>query len=492
MPAFHNNPYDRYANPQLPTEPDPYQHYGYTGTGKTYNKPAQDDTNYGYNTPYTPTQYAGQQLDQQIYSNPYYSVSHGNPTGVSDSQNVMSYAGNNTTNTVNQYATYNDPYTQNVHSAPTSQIAPIQEAPTSQPTYSVASQSDLNVNFAQMHLNTPKTTPNYGVDYSQNYYNVQYPESSTTNSVSYAPNSHANVPVTQPNTEHPSMSYPYNNEAAQYGHSNPVYSSSEPQYSYAASSMAHTSQSYPVDTKASEANIAPSTAYATDNQTYNPSLAQLDSLDQPIKSHVTGQALTSNINYAPYQNYDANVSAYSGTSEQNYQPTNTYTDADQNNTNYPQNYQNHPGYMFNTATGNYDYNYGSQNSYNNTNVEQQMTGKEGNWVGQLYTSAGACETVQSPSETLPASAEMTPGQPANDQVYYNSPYGYLTGTNQPNTVVPNEEPQQTNYGANVNQSTYMQSGQGHDTSVTYTNNQGKRWIYNIHVTIISLINAFET
>ena len=131
-------------------------------------------------------------------------------------------------------------------------------------------------------------------------------------------------------------------------------------------------------------------------------------------------------------------------------------------------YQNHPGYTFNATSGNYDYNYGSQNTYSNyANVEQ--SGKDQNWSAPgMYTSAGACETVQSPSEI--------PQMPSdNNATYYNLPYGYLTATNQANEIPITTQSVETttNYGANMNNSTYMQSGQIHDSSVTYSSNQGK-------------------
>lgn len=268
----------------------------------------------------------------------------------------------------------------------------------------------------------------------------------------------------------------------------------------------------------------------------NPSLTHLDAFDKPIKSHTKGEALSGYAPI--YQAYDANIpnaatqiyanpneqsvqnvpsqmfesqgdqkgiqnvtsqvyvnpndqtnipnaqaspmysnqndpsiqssQAYTGQTEQNYQPNMNQ------NQNYAQGYQNHPGYTFDAATGNYAYGYGSQNavSYDPSaaNINPQASAKDPNWSAQgVYTSAGMCEMIQSPSLETPPHPE----QAANQQIYYNSPYGYVTNTNQANQMGQNSQAMPTNYGADMNQSTYMQSGQhGHDTSVTFANNQG--------------------
>ncbi|XP_045762930.1 tyrosine-protein phosphatase non-receptor type 23 isoform X2 [Maniola jurtina] len=197
----------------------------------------------------------------------------------------------------------------------------------------------------------------------------------------------------------------------------------------------------------------------------DPSLAQLDALDKPIKSHVTGEALSTGIRKQIYN-------PMSQMPNQSYQPTSAQY-PDQSNTSYGQAYQNHPGYTYNATSGSYDYNYGSQNTntnYGQSNVDPQSMAKDPNWnAAGVYTSAGPCQTVQSPSDIPPNNVPAE--EPSNSQIYYNLPYGYLTVANQANEVASQSMQVTTNYGANVNCSTYMQSGPNQDTSVTFTTNQ---------------------
>lgn len=165
---------------------------------------------------------------------------------------------------------------------------------------------------------------------------------------------------------------------------------------------------------------------------------------------------------------------------QHVQPSQAFTNPNEqsflSNTNqsqYSHGYQNHPGYTYDSVTGNYAYGYGSQNSisYDSSaaNINPQASSKDPNWSAQgVYTSAGMCETVQSPSlENAPH-----PEQSANQHIYYNTPYGYITNTSQANQMGQTQS-MPTNYGADMNQSTYMQSGQHvYDTNVTFANNQG--------------------
>nr|XP_034827526.1 tyrosine-protein phosphatase non-receptor type 23 isoform X1 [Maniola hyperantus] len=191
----------------------------------------------------------------------------------------------------------------------------------------------------------------------------------------------------------------------------------------------------------------------------DPSLAQLDALDKPIKSHVTGEALSTGIRKQVYN-------PMSQMPNQSYQPTSAqYPDPGQT-------YQNHPGYTYNATSGNYDYNYGSQNTntnYGQSNVDPQSMAKDPNWNAVntgVNTSAGSCQTVQSPSEIPPHNVPAE--EPSNSQFYYNLPYGYYaTVASQANEVVSQSAQVTTNYGGNVNCSTLVNQ----DTSVTFTTNQ---------------------
>ncbi|XP_060801444.1 tyrosine-protein phosphatase non-receptor type 23 isoform X1 [Amyelois transitella] len=219
-------------------------------------------------------------------------------------------------------------------------------------------------------------------------------------------------------------------------------------------------------------------------------LSQLDAFDKPIKSHVRGEALSATTFNSNFPSYPTPQTTYTP-SEQSSQPTPSYPTPPMNynpaeqstpttsyqytdqTTNYVQTFQNHPGYNFNAATGAYEYSYGSQNSYSGYSNPDQVNinpqSVEGaNWSAQgVYTSAGGCDTVQSPSEAPQGASQIE----QNNQTYYNAPYGYQTTTMPSNEVVTQVEPVSTNYGADVNQSTYMQSGQAQDTSVTFSNNQ---------------------
>lgn len=365
---------------------------------------------------------------------------------------------------------YNEPYGQS------QQMGPIPNAISSMSAYSEANQTDLTSNFAQMQISGQKVEQaNYGQEHSQAYY-MQYSQASTANVSTYNQNQNSTAP-TQVASDYNSLNYPYSSGSMQVPQSQ-TFTISDSQYNFASTSTGDASQNYPTYTNASSAITSTTsisnTLSSSQGNTYlqsdsyiNPALSQLDTLDQPIKSHATGEALSA-VNFPNYQNYDASAMLKQ---DPNYTTT-LYSNADQSNTTYAQNYQNHPGYTFNVATGNYEYAYGSQNSYGitNSNIEAQMTAVDTSCSTHgMYTSAGSCDTVQSPSEeTKGTAAEGT-----SNQIYYNAPYGYLTTTNQADEVVPNSPVVSTNYGANVNQSTYMQSGHGNDqgTSVTFTSNQ---------------------
>lgn len=502
------NPYPRY--PYAPEQeqynvPTAHSNYAFPATSKPYEKPSQEDLSYGYST-YTPSQFSSNS-DQQanIYSNPYYSSTPNNSsTIVTDTQSFtnMGQVNANPVNIASQNQYY-DAYTNQMGSIPETSVG-------SMSTYSAANQTELNTNFAQMHLTGPKDS-NYAVDYSQTYYSIQYPNVSTPNPNTYTNATQNTSTIMAPSqipSDYSSLNYPYS-EVSQYTQvvpPNTPYNASEQPYSYD-TSFASTSQGLTYTnavTSVSSIDNSSSTAYSFPSDidsNYNPALAQLDAFDKPIKSHVTGEAL-SNMHFQPsYQNYNSTeVPNYSSQSDTYNTPSN-FGYSDQSNTSYgQQTYQNHPGYNFNTSTGNYEYNYGSQNTfsgYDNTvqqNVNSQEANKDPNWQPQgIYTSAGKvsnCETVQSPTENSQvlgqpqnqASANQgvvnqgsinqgTVNQGAVNQTYYAAPYGYQT--TKPEEFVPNSQPVSTNYGADVNQSTYMQSGHGYDTSVTYASNQGK-------------------
>lgn len=502
MPQMQNmqnpNPYVRYGSPYAQSEIEAYplpSNLSYNPKG--YEKPEDNQNPYGYSV-YTPSQYSHQITNPQTYANPYYSATQDNATVVTDSQSAAAYnIQSSQANTPNVNVNQNLPTPSHMNpSVPSSisqpnqynpydvygHIAPIPEVPSTVSAYSAANQTDLSANFAQMQVSGPKETPYQPAgysDYSQTYYSVNYPQATTPNNATY---SHANqdsntYPVQTP-SDYNVLNYPYSSESVAVQYAQPPVSSvssayPEQQYSYT-SPYENSSQGYTIYTNAETMAYSTTTvSNSSVDSSYvppdpNPTLSQIDAYDQPIKSHVTGEALS---NYPGYQSFVPTYAPAQPNPPEAAPATSTYYQ-DPTNINYALTYQNHPGYNYNTATGSYDYNYGSQNaytSYPNQPAEPQAVSKNPNWnPSTVYTSAGACDTVQSPSET-----PQMPSQPSDTQPYYNSPYGYVTNTNQPNQVVNNPEATSTNYGADVNQSTYMQSGQSEYTSVSQTNNQGK-------------------
>ncbi|XP_049883447.1 tyrosine-protein phosphatase non-receptor type 23 [Pectinophora gossypiella] len=533
------NPYNRYGGHYPASETDAYplsSNYQYQPS-----KPYKPDDAFGYSTSYTP-QFSSQSVDPQ-YSNPYYSGTQNNTTAVSDSQNP--HYNNMGASNLNPNPYINpDSYMQGHQMGTISEVS-------SGTAYNMGqqmNQSELNVNFGQMQIAAkPEPGVSYNTDYSQTFYCVQYPATSTpVPTYSYAPQNSNTSTVPANVSSDTSATYPYSAESAiqnQYvppgpaahvaysaanqpgvshvpyandqptvSNVNPVshaYSMQDTAYSFPGATYEAGSQGYTIYTNTESvitsttsvnnaphvsANIPQPYSFEQDPN-YNPAaLAQLDAMDQPIKSHVTGEALSSNI--PSYQSYDQNAmniakpqentSGYNP-SDANYQQPNqmpnqnfqtNFALIDQTSmANYSQSYQNHPGYTYNAASGAYEYNYGSsQNSYNNfgnsqTSMDSQKMGQDQNWAHQgVYTSAGHCETLQSPSENtlMPQSSS----EQSNNQVYYNSPYGYQTATNQSSDMAPNPASTATNYGADMNQSTYMQSGQ-QNTSVTFSNNQNQ-------------------
>ncbi|KAL4712811.1 hypothetical protein ACJJTC_011881 [Scirpophaga incertulas] len=524
------NAYNRFSAPYASTETEQYAipaNYNYPMPGKSgYEKP--EDMNYGYSTPYTPPQYSTQVADPQIYSHPYYSGNQVSNTVMTDSVGTNPYSSNMQSNVnpiTSQYNAY-DPYA-------SSQIVPTPDTATTMAAYNAQNQEDLNINFAQMNINTPQpeAAPQAAgafADYSQTYYSVQYPQAATPNMATYShaeQNAATNMTSSNLPAEYSCINYPYSSNPQMQSAQLPQPSQQMPaaqhiappqpeqsvpqaninastaytaEYSYATSSYGNVAQTYPVYTNANNTAMLPSNVpvnanlpytYPTQDAQFNhPPFSQLDALDKPIKSHVTGEALAADLGYKTnYQHYDQTVPNYSNAgqiNQANYSYPNQSTSAD-----YSQTYQNHPGYTYNPATGNYDYNYGSQNTYTNYGSEQiksdcQTVPKDGNWNAPgVYTNAGICDTVQSPSET-PQSAMPPVSNEQTSQMYYNTPYGYQTAMqnqNQPMPAMPQNQnmpvseptsqPASTNYGAYVNQSTYMQSDHAHGTRVTFANNQ---------------------
>ncbi|CAG9134725.1 unnamed protein product [Plutella xylostella] len=496
------NPYNPYANQYQPSESSYAVPNSYSYPAKSVAEvPKIEVDGYGYNTPYTPSQYSAQMSNPQATYNPYYTNMNAQEsnTACTDSQNASYQSGNvSQTNVVPNTSQYGyDPY-----GVPTATVQAHAPSIPEVPSVPYAQQTDLAMNFANMQVSMPKQEPNpYNTEYANTFYNVNYPQVNTPNMATYTnpqPNSATTLVTSQVPSEYGATNYPYgtldqtvpenktfNQQGVNPGtstayQSNPV----DPAYSYSSTSEYDpNTASYPVYTNADNASMYTSTSSISSVVPTNlppeytvpdsAALGQLEAYDRPIKSHTTGQALTSNY-------YQPTVPQYDTTSVANYTDANVPQSVpndpnSQYNTqvsaNYTQMYQNHPGYTHNASTGNFEYNYGSQSSfvsYNNSvqgNIDPQ-TGQDPNWAVQgVYTSAGTHETVQSPSgEPL-----QMPAQQPNNQIYYNNPYGYQTM--QPNEVVPNSQTVNTNYGANMNQSTYMQSGQGVDSSVTYSNNQ---------------------
>lgn len=493
-----NNPYNPYANSYSPSENAPYNvpnNYGYPVANKSnYYDNKGEDTN--ASTPYTPAQYSDQQMGNPQTYNPYYTGSTQNTnTVVTDSPNP-GYNQANMTSVPNQYSVHNNVYGQQ-------QVVPIPEAPIS---FTPQNQTELAMSFGQMQVSTPKPEQKYevpsshGTEYSHTFYNVQYPQVATPNNATYShaiQNSNTNLVPSQVPSNYNPLNYPYatvdqtvpNNPNYAPPSSTPIntYATPEP-YSYASTSGGFESsgQVYPIYTQADSSSMYSTSSGSSNIQTVpgymypepdKLATAALDAIDKPIKSHVTGEALSTNYYPTGIPQYNPNGTPnqtnYSNPTEQSVPQACPYPQNDQTNVNYAQVYQNHPGYTFNATSGGYEYSYGSQNSFSSYNQQQQgnidpnVPTKDQNWPTHVYTSAGMCETVQSPSET----PQMVPQ--VGNQNNYNSPYGYQTNNMQSNEMVPNNQPVSTNYGANMNQSTHMQSGHLHDSSVNYTNNQGK-------------------
>ncbi|KPJ07130.1 Tyrosine-protein phosphatase non-receptor type 23 [Papilio machaon] len=461
-PAMHQNPYGRYGTPYAPSEVDPYavQHtYAYPVASKAnIDKPIDDISKYSY-TSYTPPQYSSQMADPQTYTNPYYSATHNNATIVTDSQASVNYQNVNQANpntnanaNVQSYNVY-DPYSH------VSQAGPI---PDSMSMYNSANQEQLTANFAQMQVTPPVNQPNKSEssgnlpnEYSQTFYTMQYQHVPSANMATYshAPQDSQTSSVSSQLPSDYSLNYNYTaemgnqypqsvqpNVSSAYGTQYQDTASMPQNYMYTNAESAVTSTTCVVTAPVTVSN--PYNVPAEGNPEYNTSLSQLDALDKPIKSHVTGEALSSMDIQSSYQNYTTGLNA---SNDPNYQTPSTYYQ--------DQNYQNHPGYTYNNSTGNYDYNYGSQNSYSNY--------------------AGVCNTVQSPSDN--PQIQVSNEQPMNTQIYYNHPYGYQN-TQVPNASQLNVAPQQnfpeaTNYTSEMNHSTYMQSGVVPGTNVTYIDNQ---------------------
>lgn len=356
--------------------------------------------------------------------------------------------------------------TQNIPSNQTPGFSNQQNIPGSnQLQYSV---SNTSVSAAPDLSNQMQYAPNATQNFTNTIQNAHMPGQTQFNPTSGMSNFTPNYPMQAPQNSVPNSSSAI-----------PTVSGYDQQYAFSTSAYENTSQGYVYTnaentiTSTTNTGVAAFSAgqpYSIPNEAtgyIDPSLSQLDALDKPIKSHVTGEALSTGIRNQHYN-------PMSQIPEQSYQATNAQY-LDQSNAGYVQNYQNHPGYTYNAASGNYDYNYGSQNSYTNygqANVEPQSIAKDPNWNSAgVYTSAGPCQTVQSPSDNPQSNNTVPSEQTSNSQIYYNQPYGYQTVTNQANEITTQSMQVTTNYGANVNCSTYIQSGQMQDTSVTFT--QGK-------------------
>lgn len=468
------DPYDRYI---YGPDAEPYgasSNYMLPNTSKPYEKTSHEDVNYGYST-YTPPQFSANTSEQQIYTNPYYSNSYGsqnNATVVTDSQSFSTNVNPN-----QPYEAYINP------------MGPIPEASlSSSSAYSSANQTDMIANFAQMQV-SQKKEPEYSADYSRTFYSVQYPNVSTPGSAAYtsAPQiSNTSLAPSQAHSDYASLNYPYSSDSTQYNQKQPTATSVDPAYSYSAA-YASTSQGYTYTnavtstTTIDNSNNLPYQYLSEVDSNYNPALAQFDEFDKPIKSHTTGEA----ISFQPsYQSYNAPPPRYSSQPEM-YNPTNAYGYTDQTNTSFAQSYQNHPGYNFNSSTGAYEYNFGSQNSYTGydgtgqENVNYQPTdNKDPNWPQQaIYTSAGkigTCETVQSPTDNTQIVPQMPAEQPINTQIYYNNSYGYQNVTSPTNEVPVAPQPTNTYQPvADTNQAGYMQNVPTHHEQVSFNHSPGK-------------------
>ncbi|XP_041968457.1 tyrosine-protein phosphatase non-receptor type 23 [Aricia agestis] len=593
---------DSYSNQtmaQPPTHPTQYNPYMQNPANipeqstSMYNPVSQD-----FNASFSQMQISAKpDPNSQDYSQTYYSVQY--PQMYTSNTQTYSNAGQkfntNTTGQMSNEYSSNYPYTsgtstqldQNAVNSPavpdmaySASSVPGQNVPSS---YAAMSQSTTNVTNQMQNINTannamayPNTfnqTPNSAVQndpYSySNISQVQNPSNSMMNitgqNVSVAGNSgveqnpsitnqmsnyanYTSVQQAMPNVSNPASNVAMNmNVSASMPYvSNPY--SVEQQYSFA-NAYDNVSQPYvysTVQNSVTTTTNANTTTFST-GQTYmqnepssyvDPNLSQFDALDKPIKSHVTGQALSNmpsmqqyssvgyqtdqsisqvnqpNVHQSNQQNYgqtfqdqntnqvnqpnlqQGNQQSYGQTfqdqsssqvnqpnlqqgNQQNYGQTFQDQSSSQvnqpslqqsNQQNYGQTFQNHPGYTFNPATGAYEYTYGSQNSYTSydtsqTNLNQSVANEQNFNTHGVYSSAGTCETMQSPSEN----PQQNTSNSDNNQIYYNLPYGYQTVTNQSYEPSPSM-PVSTNYGANMNNSTYMQSGQAPDTSVTYASN----------------------
>lgn len=483
-----NNPYNPYANQYAPIDSGHYNapsNYGYTMASKNsyYESKVADNI---ASTPYTPAQYCSQQMGNPQTCNPYYSgSSQDTNTAVTDSPNPA-YNQSNPTSLPNQY---NEMYAHQ-------QVVPTPEA--AHASFTPHNQAELANSFGQMQLSTPKPEPpsGYGNEYAHTFYSVQYPQVSTPNNATYShaiQNSNTSVVTSQLPADYNTLNYPYGN-VDQAVPSNPSYvptnnppatnTYAPPEaYGYASTSSGFENQVYPIYTNPDSASTYSTSTVSSNLSAHTPgysypepdrmTAAALDAIDKPIKSHVTGQALSSGYYPTGIPQYSASGTNYSNPTGESVPQASPYPQNDQN-VNYAQVYQNHPGYTFNATSGGYDYSYGSQNTISSYNNPQQQGNldyvptKDQHCPGQVYTSAGVCQTLQSPSET----PQMVPNaMDQNNQMYYTSPYGYQTVQN--SDALPSNQSVPTNYGANMNQSTYMQSSQVQDSSVTYSNNQGK-------------------
>ncbi|XP_032510581.2 tyrosine-protein phosphatase non-receptor type 23 isoform X1 [Danaus plexippus] len=427
--------------PSAAASPAPNQNFGPATSMQNFANPVQNGAN--------PMQNLGNSV--QNVSNPMQSVSNVLPnmgTPIHNPVNAMQNMNNpmqSVANTVQNFGASG----QNIANSTPSAGNAIQNV--NNPMQNITSSMQNNVNPLQ---NVPYQTQNFA-NSMQNF----------NNPMQHIPNSMQNVPSSIPNSSAVMTSVSAFNPETPYGYSS-AYETISQGYVYTNAGSPMTST-----TNVTAFSIGQTYSNPTDSVSYiDPNLSQIDAMDKPIKSHVTGQAITSTI--PSYQNYNPAVNYVL---DQTYRAPTQYTDS--MNTSHGPNYQNHPGYVYNSATGNYEYNYGSQNSFTNygqSTADPQEHTKESNWnVPGVYTSAGVCQTVQSPSEN----PQDVPPQAGNTQNYYNPPYGYLTTTNQANEFVSQPVTQSyaseitTNYGANMNNSTYIQSGQPQYTSVSYANNQ---------------------
>ncbi|XP_022126912.2 tyrosine-protein phosphatase non-receptor type 23 isoform X2 [Pieris rapae] len=300
------------------------------------------------------------------------------------------------------------------------------------PTPSVDATFDLSADVARMHV---------GGEYAQTYFSVQYPASSCD----VATYSRAPQDIHTSSTAHAphALNYPY----AQVDRPDSFAASRAPPTSSSAYSTVSVPvplafQSFPVPAEtganvlyydsnsftagdhtprwadgsdhnpnvnlsvssgfapgAHGSEMLPPGPYDVPTSAVDPALARLDELDRPIRSHVKGEALSAGPMPMPMPSYvtldyvpDPVSQTPNGVASQGY------------GAQYGQSYQNHPGYTYNVATGNYDYSYGSQNSYfayeRPADPEPQRDAANASREsGGVYTSAGHYDTVQSPAET---------------------------------------------------------------------------------------------